>query len=272
MVIRITRRTSGWVYIRRVRGVNSMSRTRTIAVAQGVLFFCYLLAGFAVAADKKPDSTAASKASYDRWLSFSMGYTGYNMSELNKHFSSEGFPAKDDGTTYALEISVMNLQMGDIPLLSLSKISLPVMIEYFDITTRRESPSDAKWIIPVFGFSLGTVVPFDNTPIPEWVSIRPSIGYYQLGLLGMDAKFRESYVAGTCKLSGRAFGGQVGLRARSKAPLVWMEVGYRWLEFNDVSYVYSGEFLEWHEEGELPFMTPVDLSGLFIRVGFEASW
>lgn len=203
-----------------------------------------------------------------------VGYNSYEMEDFNNKLSREGNEIIDGGINAGLEVSVVKVSIPGPGGLSIP-LKIPLGIEYLNASskTTHTGPggfATVNWDIPVIGFFIAPTITLEEA---EWFYIRPvGVGYYLLGDL-LDADLTVTDRPGRLDVSADTVGllFQAGIKyAFDNNPTVFLETGYRWLEFTDVSLSPKDGFTvtpggPFVQPGNLP--DTLDYSGFVVKVG-----
>jgi|GEM_PF-4061777 len=228
----------------------------------------------------------------DKWkISGWVGYNSYKMGIFNKKLSGEGNKKIDNGLNMGLEVVPSSFKLNLAKLIGISSIesdsvpiklptSFPLGFEYLEAKSRTIHGGDitVNWELPVTGFYISPEI--DVSELFEKqkeekrkndeglrLKLRPlGVGYYRLGKL-MDAKLTLTGEPGHLKASSEAIGISVlsKLEYREDDFEIYVEGGYRWLEFTDVLREPKGGFAGNAAASALP--ETLDYSGFIIRGG-----
>lgn len=201
-----------------------------------------------------------------------IGYNQYKMEEFNEKLSNENNKPIKSGINAGIELNIIEFL---IPKLGI-RLKAPFSIEYMNATsitthTFPEGSVSVDWKIPVVGVYVAPSILFKKV---KGFYLRPiGIGYYNLGDL-FKARLIVTDRPGRLELSGDSIGflSQIGMKYSSNEFAIFVEGGYRWLEFTDVFQEPKDNF---PETVGGPLVQPgflqenLDYSGIFIKVGIE---
>lgn len=208
------------------------------------------------------------------------GYDQYKMESFNDKLSKERNSNINGGLNIGAELEWSDgIKIPDfVPLLKGLSISIPFGFEYLGAdseTTHVEGNNQTavKWNLPVIGIYLPLNIPVYDNKGENWMpklSMGGSIGLYTVGEYLFDAKLSVNDRPGSLKISGHNLGfkGQI----RASWDTFFIESGYRWLKFTDVSLESKDGFVD-SPGGNLIKGTSLpqilDYSGLSIKIGLR---
>ncbi|MHC4396572.1 MAG: hypothetical protein ACYS1A_13045 [Planctomycetota bacterium] len=227
--------------------------------------------------DKKE---AKNKSKISGWT----GYNYYKMSHFNAKLSSEGNKTINGGLNMGLEFTPKKFTLklsellGHLPMIKFPdpSVELPtsfsIGFEYLEAQSRtiHGGTTTVNWELPVTGIYFSPEIDFSKKPEKsEGFSLKLcpiGVGYYMLGKL-IDAKLTLTGASGHLKLSGSAIGitSLATIKYKQKDFEVFVDGGYRWLEFTDVLREPKGGFASGAPASQLP--ESLDYSGFIIRAG-----
>lgn len=209
-----------------------------------------------------------------------VGYDQYKMESFNDKLSKERNSNINGGLNVGAEFEWSDgIKIPDfVPLLKGLSIPIPVGFEYLGADSETmhvegNNQTAVKWNLPVIGIYLPLNFPLYDNKGENWMpklSIGGSIGYYTVGEYLFDAKLSVNDRPGSLKISGHnpGFKGQI----RASWDTFFIESGYRWLKFTDVSLESKDGFVDSPggnliKGASLPQI--LDYSGFSIKIGFR---
>lgn len=223
--------------------------------------------------EKEPKNEEVRKKKLRLWI----GNSWYNMQDFNAKLSSENNNTIDSGVNVSLEFSPGEFTIpGVIPLIGgTHKIWPMIGFEYLEASSKTthtavSGSATVNWDLPVIGIYFAPDIYFFKES--QWLHLRPiGAGYYALGKL-TDAKLTVSDRPGSLKVSDGTVGisSQIGVKYAKNEFEVFIEGGYRWLKFTDISQKPKGGFTVTSggplvQPGNLP--ESLDYSGFVIKAG-----
>lgn len=235
-----------------------------------ITFFCLLALSHPVFAEQSKKDEDSGHG-FRLWI----GYNWYKMEDFNDKLSSEGNKTIDAGVNLGIEADVVDLPLSSlIPQLP-GSIKVPLGIEYLSASSKTThtaagGSATVNWELPVVGVYIAPTISFSEKP--KWLYLRPvGVGYYTLGRV-LDAKLTVTDRPGRLEVSGESIGilSQIGMKHSWNGFTVFVEGGYRWLKFTDVSQEPKDGFTvtpggPFVQPGNLP--QTLDYSGFVIKGG-----
>lgn len=248
-----------------------------------VLFLSYPVFGKEDPKKEEANNKKVEKKEDQKTVRLWIGYSWYNMKDFNDKLSRENNNTIDGGVNIGLELSPGEVEIPPtIPLIGgRSKILPMIGFEYLGASSKTThtgvgGSATVNWDLPVIGIYLAPDIEFSEKPLRFY--LRPiGVGYYTLGKL-TDAKLTVSDRSGSLEVSDETVGitSQIGMKYIKKDKKeveefeIFIEGGYRWLKFTDVSQEPKGGFRVTPggplvQPGNLP--ESLDYSGFIIKVG-----
>lgn len=241
-----------------------------------ITFFCLLALSHPVFAEQ-PKKSEDPGHGFRLWI----GYNWYKMEDFNNKLYSEGNKTIDGGVNLGIETNVVDLPLSLLISQLPGSIKLPLGIEYLSASSKTThtaagGSATVNWELPVVGVYIAPSISFSEKT--KWFYLRPiGVGYYTLGKL-TDAKLTVSDRPGSLEVSDATVGitSQIGMKYIKKDEKevekfeVFIEGGYRWLKFTNVSQEPKGGFTATPggslvQPGNLP--ESLDYSGFIIKGG-----
>jgi len=216
-----------------------------------------------MASEGKADTTKKN-AELALWI----GLADYSMTEFNGKIVGEGFSSVGNGINMGIEVSPAHISLPKIRNISVGFLPV-VVVEHLWAAADRTYVPKQEWNLSVVGISFAPRLQFSQAGFLNWLDVRPiGLGYYRLGGLSA-AKLTAASVSGELRLSGDALGLLTQLRlVVPGVENLTVQLGYRWLEFTDVTQESSGGWMPLIDSGT-PFPESIDYSGLIVSLGIK---